>query len=201
MSRTRPIRTLGLMVAFTVAAATPASAGTFSLSFSGPGISASDLDLTATSQGAGQYLVTSASGTVVIQGTDYSVSLIAPVAGLGNNDVLYYPPLGGTPPTQEYFDTSGLALLANGPGGSGAWIRVSWWPTVFAPWVTVSAWIVFTSSPSIPQESLTSISVSAVPEPSPAILLVIGLCGLALARALVRVPGTPLAARIARLAT
>jgi hypothetical protein len=172
MHWTRSIRTLGLVVAFTAATAMPALAGSYSLSFSGSGISASDLDLTATETGpsTGVYLVSSASGTIDILGVPYSASLIPPVGAIGNDNLLFYPPT-----TTGYFDTGGIALLAQGPGNSGAWIQIAWWPTVLSPWVQVSAWIVFTGgSPTIAQEPLTSISVSSIPEPSPTILLAIG---------------------------
>jgi hypothetical protein len=170
MRRTRPIRTLGLMVAFTAATAMPALAGSYSLSFSGPGISATDLDLTATPSGtAGVYTVTAASGTIQIDGSSYVASLIPPVTDIGNDNLLYYPPS-----SQGYFDTGGIALAANGPGTTGAWIQIAWWPTVLAPWIQASGWIIFSSGPTIPQEALTSISVASVPEPSPTILLAIG---------------------------
>jgi hypothetical protein len=98
----KAIRVLAVVVLLTIAKG--AYADEFSFSFSSGPNSASGT-LTTDPESGGHFLVTSASGTIDLSGTDYAMTLLAP-GTYGDNDNLIYIPA-------PYLDTFGLGFSAH----------------------------------------------------------------------------------------
>jgi hypothetical protein len=112
---------LGFTAAVLLAGASTAKADTLQVTLGG-GLSGV-LNLTVTPDGAGTYLVTSATGTEKMSGNTYSVGTVVPTNSAG---VYWFPPPAGGftfdnlifPTSNTVFDNAGLFFTLLGSGGT-----------------------------------------------------------------------------------
>jgi PEP-CTERM motif len=161
------------------------AATVFDVSFAGAAygpisdISVTDALFTTTDEGSGIYLITGVTGTATYGGDNYSISLVSPAT-------LYYPPSYNYPPTGQfsrYIDADGFSLLLGGSGPNNGGEVELWTPINYCGegqaanpnyCYTTVAYALATDNGG-PFDALSSLSVSAAPEPATWALLMVGV--------------------------